>query len=148
MPWNLIPDADLKSIAAGIEQAERSGLFDGLFSRDCKELRQLPAKEGLLEGIRPDMKLYRSFFIKVYGYEISYPGFAEVALSKLENAGCGKARQYYERFVSEYESQQAQDIKPVAEWYIKQVNESKDYKKEGGSPWIQNQSTRWMAGMY
>lgn len=153
MSWNLIPDADLKRISDGMEQAECAGLFDGLFSGVCKELRQLPTKEGLLEEIRPDMKLYRSFFMRIYGYEISYPGFADKALSRLEVAGCGRARQYYERFVLGYEWQQADSIKLVAEWYRKQVDENydkkcKEYQKEGGIPWIQNHNAQWMEGLY
>lgn len=131
MSWNLIPDADLKRISDGMEQAECAGLFDGLFSGVCKELRQLPTKEGLLENIHPNMKLYRSFFMRIYGYEISYPGFSEIALSKLEMAGCSRAREYYTCTATEFEFNYEKGLKDAARWYM-------GHLKEGDVNWNQN----------
>lgn len=40
----------------------------------------MASREGLLQSIQPDMKLDRAFFLKVYGYEITWPGFEETAI--------------------------------------------------------------------
>ena len=64
--------------------------------------------------------------MRVYGYELTWPGFAEIALSELEQAGCGKARAYYQQFVDEYEKKHDEEMKGVAEWYAEQ-----DFKKKG-----------------
>ena len=44
----------------------------------------MASREELLQSIRPDMKLSKAFFMRIYGYEITWPGFAEVALQRLE----------------------------------------------------------------
>ena len=84
----------------------------------------------LLQSIRPGMKLNKNFFLRIYGYELTWPGFAEVALTKLQGAGCDKARNYYTCVVAEYEYNNEKVLKNVTEWYIKQ-----DYygKKVDGS---------------
>lgn len=84
----------------------------------------------LLQSIRPGMTLDKNFFLRIYGYELTWPGFAEVALTKLQGAGCDKARNYYTCIVAEYEYNNEKVLKNVAEWYIKQ-----DYygKKVDGS---------------
>ena len=87
----------------------------------------MPSKEELLQSITPGMKLGKAFFLKVYGYELSYPGFSETALRALEDAGCSKARRYYERIMTEYETDQAAKIGPVAAWLKEQID--KDYEK-------------------
>lgn len=89
-------------------------------------------KEELLDSIRPDMRLDRDFFMKIYGYELTWPGFVGIALEKLENAGCSKAREYYSKFVGDYEQKREETLKNAAEWYRQQgprggkkVNESR-----------------------
>lgn len=52
----------------------------------------MASKDELLSTIIPNMRLTRVFFLKVYGYELTWPGFAEIALTKLEEQGCSKAR--------------------------------------------------------
>lgn len=76
------------------------------------------SRQELLKSIHPAMKLDRPFFMKVYGYEITWPGFAEAALSQLEEAGCSRAREYYDRFVSEYEKKHEEEMRKVAAWYL------------------------------
>lgn len=88
----------------------------------------MASREELLNSIRPDMKLDGNFFMKVYGYELTWPGFADQALSKLEAAGCSMARRYYNRYVAKYEQQQAESIKPVAAQYAQEV--ASDYEKK------------------
>lgn len=121
-----ITDEEFSIIKKQMELAEQNGLLDKIFTGKPPELKH-PTKEGLLESIRPDMKLYKETFMRIYGYEISYPGFAEIALSKLEQVGCGKARMYYKQFTGEYEDKRNAGMKEAAEWYVKQLqNKRKD----------------------
>ncbi|MCH5343363.1 MAG: hypothetical protein J1E64_04925 [Acetatifactor sp.] len=89
----------------------------------------MASKEELLSSINPDMRLTKDFFKKVYGYELSYPGFAEQALSVLEAAGCSCAGKYYRDWVSAYEKEHNAVLKCVAEWYWK--NEEGQRRKRG-----------------
>ena len=59
------------------------------------------SREELLQSIRPSMKLDRAFFLRVYGYEITWPGFVETALHRFEVLGCTRAREYYQKTVSD-----------------------------------------------
>ena len=52
-------------------------------------------KEELLNLIKKGMVCDEEFLKKVYGYEISYPGYAEKALCKLEEVGVESARGDY-----------------------------------------------------
>lgn len=63
-----------------------------------------PNRQKLLDSIQPGMKLDKAFFLRVYGYEISFPGFADEVIRALEEAGCSKARQYYISIVEEYKT--------------------------------------------
>lgn len=96
----------------------------------------MASREELLRSIRPGMRLDKNFFLRIYGYELTWPGFAEVALTKLQGAGCDKARNYYTCIVAEYEYNNEKVLKNVAEWYIKQdyygkkVNESRKRRQE------------------
>ncbi len=89
-------------------------------------------KQQLLDSIKPDMKLTRAFFLKIYGYEISFPGFADEAVKALNDAGCSKAREYYDNFVAEYQRERDKELKPVAAQIRKQWEKEWDkLKKEG-----------------
>lgn len=89
-----------------------------------------PCKEELLESIKPGMKLTKDFFKRIYGYEISFPGFADKAIAALEVAGCSHARQYFDDLVAAYEEEHNAMMKSVAEWYKKQ----NFYRKEVRQP--------------
>ena len=92
----------------------------------------LPSKDELLNSIRPDMRLTKDFFRRVYGYEISYPGFAERAIALLETAGCIKAGNYYEAWVNEFEATYEEGMKEVSAWYAEQCKRQWDkIQKEG-----------------
>lgn len=73
-----------------------------------------------LQSIRPGMKLDREFFLRAYGYEISYPGSADKVIGALEIVGCSRAREYYNRFVGEYEKKHDEELKGVAHWYAQE----------------------------
>ena len=97
----------------------------------------MASREELLQSIRPDMKLDRNFFLKVYGYEISFPGYKDIAIKALNEVGCSRAEEHYNRIVSEYEQKQDESIKPVAERYLKQCQgewerKVKEYERKIG----------------
>lgn len=117
MHWNPIPEEELRQRCREMEEFEKSGALSEIFKGECQEHRQLPNKERLLESIDPDMKLYKSTFKKIYGYEISFPGYADQALAELEKAGCSKAREYYQRIAGEIEKEHDEMMKRVGEWY-------------------------------
>ena len=91
-----------------------------------------PTKENLLSDIKPDMRLTMDFFKKVYGYELSYPGFAEQAINALEAVGCSHARQYYVDWVNEYETKRNAELKEVAHWYRLQCEKEWEKRLRGG----------------
>lgn len=97
----------------------------------------MPSREELLQSIHPDMKLDKAFFLKIYGYEITWPGFAETALRALEDAGCSKARSYYTSIVDAYERKRDEELKPVAKWLREKIDSDfekrvKEYERKQG----------------
>lgn len=52
------------------------------------------SRRELLDSLKPGMHLDKNFFLKVYGHEITRPGFAENVIKRLEILGCSKAREY------------------------------------------------------
>lgn len=82
----------------------------------------MASREDLLQSIQPGMKLTRAFFLKVYGYEITWPGFKEQAITALEAIGCSKGREYYNSFVREYQEGQQERFKPVVSWFTEECN--------------------------
>lgn len=92
----------------------------------------MASREELLQSIQPGMKVTKAFFLRVYGYEITWPGFADQAISALEWVGCLKARQYYEAVVKEYEDKQREKLQEVSRWYAGECEkEWKKLQKEG-----------------
>ena len=92
----------------------------------------MAGKEELLSNINPDMKLTKDFFKRIYGYEISFPGFAEQAIIALEAAGCSHAREYYISWVSEYETKRNAELREVAHWYRLQCEKEWEKRLRGG----------------
>ena len=76
-----------------------------------------PNRESLLALIQPDMRLTKEFMKRVYSFNMYHPGFSEQAIAALEQAGCSKARNYYEEWVAEYEAAYNAEMKEVAHWY-------------------------------
>lgn len=112
-----------------------------------------PSKEELLASIKPEMRLTKDFIKRIYGYEISYPGFSDKAIAALEKAGCSRARQYYEEWVAEYEAAYRAEIQPVAEWFQRECEKQWEKKlKEGEEQRTQKErkqiSKKWMDGLY
>lgn len=110
----------------------------------------MASREELLKSINPEMRLTRAFFLKVYGYEISFPGFAEIAIKVLEDAGCSRARSYYDQIVQEYETKHNEELKTVAVEYVKQLDRQREKNwsdKKRKTEQIQNSSS-WMNGLW
>lgn len=89
-------------------------------------------RQQLLDSIKPGMSLNEEFFKRIYGYELTWPGFAEIALQKLEKAGSTRSREHYERFSQKYEKESKEISRRVGEWYVEQLEKKRNKKKEGG----------------
>lgn len=126
MTWTAIPDDELEEICAGMKAAEESGLFNEMLKVECRSNTQSINKEALLDQMHTGMHLYRSTFKKIYGYELSYPGFAEQAISRLEDLGCKKARDYYETVRAEIDEQYAQEMTKAGAWYRRQCEKERE----------------------
>ena len=81
----------------------------------------MASRQELLSSINPGMKLDYNFFLRIYGYELTWPGFAENALTRMEILGCSKARNYYTCIVNEYNHRHEKEMKNVAAWYREQI---------------------------
>lgn len=79
--------------------------------------------------IKPDMKLTESFFKAIYGYELTYPGFAEMAMIKFMAMGSKNARAYYKQFSEKYENEARQTFRNVGAWYVEQLEKERQEKK-------------------
>lgn len=79
--------------------------------------------------IKPDMKLTESFFKAIYGYELTYPGFAEMAMIKFMAMGSKNARAYYKQFSEKYKNEANQILKNVGVWYVEQLEKERQEKK-------------------
>ena len=83
---------------------------DNVFTQFCTEL----------EAAKQFGKLGKNTFKKILGYDMTWPGFAEDALTWLEELGCSRAREYYEVVKLEWQQGHEQQMKNVAAWYVKQ----------------------------
>lgn len=88
----------------------------------------MASRNELLGSISYDMRLDKSFFMKIYGYELTCPGFANQALSKLEECGCSRATEYYNDITFEWQQKHDEMLKCVAEEYRKQCD--REYEKK------------------
>lgn len=102
----------------------------------------MASREELLQGIHPDMKLTQDFFKRIYGYEITYPGFAEIALQRLEVLGCSKARAYYDCVKAEIDHEFDKGKKEAAAWYVETLHK-KDQRKRGDNRSVGNRNTEY-----
>lgn len=125
-------DEDAAEMLSCMDQAEREGMFRNLFCRD-QVVMEVPASQvQLLQSISPDMKLTKGFFRRIYGYELSSPGFREQAINALEAAGCTMARVYYDDVIGEYQRAREESLKPVAAAYLKECDQKWEQKQKRG----------------
>ena len=139
-----VPDEVFTQISQRMDAAEQAGEFDQLFKGEIHP-REGPDKDELLHSFGTGMKLYKSTFLKIYGYELTYPGYAEKALSWLEMLGCSKARTYYSGVVAEYEHQHEKEMRGAAAWYRAQCEND---KKEVRQDWNQKEVEQLKADLH
>ena len=126
-----VPDDVFAQICAEMDAAEQSGELDQLFNGEPSAPDQQTGREPLTSSLRPDVKLYKSTFKKILGYDITTPGFAEDALTRLEILGCSRAREYYEAVRSEWQQEYDAQMKSAAHWYKgKCANEFDNMKRK------------------
>ena len=102
---------------------------DNVFAQFCAEL----------EAAKQSGKLDKNTFKKILGLDMTWPGFAEDALKRLEELGCSREREYYEAVRSGWQQEHEQQMRNVAEWYIKQ---NFDRKKVRARDWKIENLTR------
>lgn len=127
-----LTDEEVAEMLSCMDQAERGGMFNNLFCGDQIIIEVPVNREQLLQSISPDMKLTKGFFRKVYGYELSTPGFREQVISALEAAGCTMARTYYDDIIGEYQKAREESLKPVAAAYLKECDQKWDQGQKRG----------------
>ena len=133
-----VSDEVFNQISQQMAAVEQAGEFDQLFKGEVHP-REGPDKDAFLHSFSAGMKLYKSTFLKIYGYELTYPGYAEKALSWLEMLGCSKARVYYSGVVAEYENWHEKEMKGAAARYRKLCEDQQEKLKQkgGNGNWIQ-----------
>lgn len=121
----LITSEESNYIYQQMQQAEKSGTFDNMFTLLDGDMPIIPVnKEQLLASINPQMKLCKGFFKRIYGHTITEPNFKDIALHKLEELGCSKAQEYYNITAAEIEQAYKQNMKIVAEQYARECEEN------------------------
>ena len=126
-----VPDDVFAHICAELEAAEQSGELDGIFKGEPGAPDRQTGREPFLHSFSCDMKLYKSTFKKILGYDITTPGFAEDALTRLEILGCSRAREYYEAVKAEWQQEHDAQMKRAAEWSRDQwANEWENTKRK------------------
>lgn len=126
-----VPDDVFAQICAELETEEQSGELDGIFKGEPRAPDQRTGRKPFLHSFSCDMRLYKSTFMKILGYDITTPGFAEDALTRLEILGCSRAREYYEAVKAEWQQEHDAQMKSVAHWYKGQCeNEFENLKRK------------------
>lgn len=127
-----ISKGELAEMIKGMEEAERSGMFNDVFCKELPVVEPAASRETLIQSISPEMNLTKGFFLKIYGYELTSPGFREKAIGVLETAGCSRASAYYENVVNEYQKARDQELKAVAAEYAREYDRKwQQDEKEG-----------------
>lgn len=124
-----VPDDVFAQICAEMEGAEQSGELDGIFKGEPRAPDQPTGRKPFLHSFSCDMKLYKSTFKKILGYDSTTPGFAEDALARLEILGCSRAREYYEAVKAEWQQEHDAQMKSVAHWYKGQCENEFERRK-------------------
>lgn len=127
-----VPDDVFAQICAEMDALNQGGELDGIFKGEPRAPDQLTGRKPFLHSFSCDMKLYKSTFKKILGYDSTTPGFAEDALARLEILGCSRAREYYEAVKAEWQQEHDAQMKSVAHWYKGQCeNEWENTKRKG-----------------
>ena len=97
------------------------------------------ALEEFINSFKP-MPLTKAFFLKIYGYELTWPGSAERCLQRLEELGSSRARKLYAAVVADYEEKQEKTTQEVAAWCAEQLE--RQWKNEEVRTWSQKEAER------
>lgn len=124
-----VPAEEFAQICAEMDAAEQSGELDGIFKGEPRAPDQPTGREPFLHSFSCDMKLYKSTFKKILGFELTTPGFAEEAITRLEEQGCSRAREYYETVKAEWQREHDAQMKSVAHWYKGQCENEFERRK-------------------
>lgn len=124
-----VPDDVFAQICAEMDAAEQSGELDQLFKGEPRAPDRPTGRKPFLHSFSCNMKLYKSTFKKILGYDITTPGFAEDALTRLEILGCSRAREYYEAVKTEWQQEHDAQMKSVAHWYKGQCENEFERRK-------------------
>ena len=124
-----VPDDVFAQICTELEAAERSGKLEGLLKGEPRASDRQAGREPLMRSLRPDVKLYKSTFKKILGFELTTPGFAEEAIARLEILGCSRAREYYETAKAEWQQEHGAQMKSTAHWYRGQCENEFERRK-------------------
>lgn len=148
-----VPKEEANEMFQLMKKLERNGAFKDFMNPykpypDTK--LKYPDRQQLLDSINPNMRLTESFFKRIYCYEVTYPGFAEIALQKLEEAGNTRSRGYYEQFSGKYEDEHKKAMETGYDQYTKekekkrqQEEREKVKKRSGESRNINKRSDRF-----
>ena len=97
------------------------------------------ALEKFINSFKP-MPLTKAFFLKIYGYELTWSGSAERCLQRLEELGSSRARKLYAAVVADYEEKQEKTTQEVAAWYADQLE--RQWKNKEVRTWNQKETER------
>lgn len=78
-------------------------------------------RDIFLQHLQSGPALNEALMFQIYGYELTYPGFQEKALSILKQAGCRDVRSFYTQIVSAYEKTLHDEILEISQWYSKHL---------------------------
>lgn len=124
-----VPDDVFAQICVEMDALNQGGELDGIFKGEPRAPDQPTGREPLMRSLRPDVKLYKSTFKKILGFDLTTPGFAEEAITRLEILGCSRAREYYEAVRSEWRQEHDAQMKSVAHWYRGQCENEFERRK-------------------
>ena len=102
-------------------------------------MKYVAARDEFYKRLKP-MPLTKEFFLKIYGFELTWPGTAERFLNRLEELGSSRARKLYAAVVADYEEKQEKTTQEVAAWYAEQLE--RKYSDKGVRVWSQKEAER------
>ena len=102
-------------------------------------MKYVAARDEFYKRLKP-MPLTKEFFLKIYGFELTWPGTAERFLNRLEELGSSRARKLYAAVVADYEEKKEKTTQEVAAWYAEQLE--RKYSNKEVRVWNQKEQIR------
>lgn len=102
-------------------------------------MKYVAARDEFYKRLKP-MPLTKEFFLKIYGFELTWPGTAERFLNRLEELGSSRARKLYAAVVADYEEKKEKTTQEVAAWYAEQLE--RKYSNKEVRAWNQKETER------